>query len=501
MAEQATRPPEDKVAPEDAAEQHDDTKNGGGGSPDTLAHELRQAIRDAALEVLGPAAREATLSAAKYAVSKGPEIVTDRVMPAVSKNSGAAGLAQHMASKTGAALAGSGSGKGLFGKLLSKLGGGRGRGGGAATGWGRGRRMPVQQHVYVSVPVTDAYNGWTEYKQWPRYMHRANQVDAQVNDREARVKVTEKMWGFKRPFTAEVVTQKPDQHIKWNATEGTKHTGVINFHELGPRLTLIEVNLEHSPSGLMEKIARGARFTKRAVRADFHRFQGWIEMKSDDELAELEGWRGTIEGGQIVTSHEDAVEETQRGEEGEPQEREDEQEVAAEADEAEAPEAGEPRCAHGRCAGGAQGLTRRDGDEHRDFVKQRHVRRSGRAAHLRAAGLEPVRPAALARPQGVGPGALGGQAAAGSAGAGGSGAHAALGGEARAGAAAMARTPLRPRPRARLRLLVAGGDARHRGGAGAGRCAPATPGRGAHRSAGRGDLGARPPAQEQAAGA
>ena len=139
--------------------------------------------------------------------------------------------------------------------------------------------MPVQQHVYVSVPVTDAYNGWTEYKQWPRYMHRANQVDAQVDDREVRVKVTEKMWGFKRPFTAEVVTQRPDEQIKWNATEGTKHTGVINFHELGPRLTLIELNLDHSPSGPLEKIARGARFTKRAVRADFHRFQGWIEMK------------------------------------------------------------------------------------------------------------------------------------------------------------------------------------------------------------------------------
>jgi hypothetical protein len=91
---------------------------------------------------------------------------------------------------------------------------------------------------------------------------------------------------------------------------------VINFHELGPRLTLIEVNVDHSPSGPMEKLARGARFVKRAVRADFHRFQGWIEMKSDDELEELEGWRGTIEGGQIVRSHEEAVEEEQREQDG-----------------------------------------------------------------------------------------------------------------------------------------------------------------------------------------
>jgi uncharacterized membrane protein len=337
MAEQATRSPEDEAAPGDAGQQHDDAKHGGGGTADTLAHELRQAIREAALEVLGPAARQATISAAKYAVNKGPELVTKRVMPAVSKNGGPGGLAQQVASKAGEALSGSGSAGGIVGKLLSKLTGGRG--GGAATGWGRGRRMPIQQHIYVSVPVKYAYNGWTEYKQWPRYMHRANQVDAQVNDQEVRVKVTEKMWGFKRPFTAEVVTQRPDQHIKWNATEGTKHTGVINFHELGPRLTLIEVNLELSPSGLMEKLARGARFAKRAVRADFHRFQGWIEMKGDDELAELEGWRGTIEGGRIITSHEDAVEAKQRDEEREPQEREGEHEEEPAAGEAEGPEA------------------------------------------------------------------------------------------------------------------------------------------------------------------
>jgi uncharacterized membrane protein len=345
MAEQETRSPEEpprgaEGQQEDGAKQRGDgAKQRGNGAGETVANELRKAIQEAALEVLGPAAREATNSAAKYAVSKGPELVTKLVMPAVWKAGGPGALAEQVRSTGVGALSEMGGIPGIAGKLMSKLGGKRG--GGAASGWGRNRRMPVQQHIYVSVPVKHAYNGWTEYKQWPRYMHRANQVDAQINDREARLKVTEKMWGFKRPFTAEVVTQRPDQHIKWNATEGTKHTGVINFHELGPRLTLIEVNLDHSPSGPMEKLARGARFVKRAVRADFHRFQGWIEMKSDDELAELEGWRGTIEGGQIVTSHEDALEEERRDEEGEQQVPESASEEEPEAGEEEAPEAGE----------------------------------------------------------------------------------------------------------------------------------------------------------------
>lgn len=331
MAEQETTAPDEGASGGERQREEAASRVGDGGGA-TMAQELKQAVREAVLEVLGPAARQATTSAAKYAVTKGPGVLAKNVIPAVSKAGGPEGLAQQVLAKGGKALSGVGGVAGIAGRLLSKLG--RRGGGGMATGWGHNRRMPIQQLVYCSVPVRHAYNGWTEYKQWPRYMHRANQADAQVSDEEARVNVTEKMWGFKRPFTAEIVTQRPDQHIKWNATEGTKHTGVINFHELGPRLTLIEVNLDHAPSGPMEKLARGARFVKRAVRADFHRFQAWIEMKSDDELAELEGWRGTIEGGRIVKTHEAALEEEQR----EAQAEEREPVGAAAAAEAEAPE-------------------------------------------------------------------------------------------------------------------------------------------------------------------
>jgi uncharacterized membrane protein len=303
-------------------EEGGDETNRRRGADETLTRELKEAIREAAMEVLRPAARQATTSAAKYAVSKGPELMTKNVMPAVAKHGGPSGLAQEAISKGGEALSDAGGIGGMAGKLMSKLGG-RG-GGGDASGWGRNRRMPVQQWIWVSVSARHAYNGWTEYKHWPRYMHRANQVDPQVDDKAVRLKVTEKMWGFTRPFTAEVIEQRPDEHIRWQSTEGSKQAGVVNFHEIGPRLTLVEVNLDHSPSGLVEKFARGIRFVKRAVRADFHRFQAWIEMKSDDELDDLEGWRGTIEGGQIVKTHEDAVEEErseqdgdQRGVEGE----------------------------------------------------------------------------------------------------------------------------------------------------------------------------------------
>jgi uncharacterized membrane protein len=182
--------------------------------------------------------------------------------------------------------------------LLSKLkpgssdqdGDGEGR---AAPGQGGGgRRMPIQQSVDVAVPIKVAYNRWTLFEDWPKFMHRVDSVD-QADD--TTLSFSTKVWGITRRFEAEIVEQRPDQRIEWNATEGLAHTGVVTFHKLADRLTRIEVSLDVEPHGMLEKMGRGMRFTKRAVRADLHRFKALIEL---DEEAEG-GWRGTIEDGKV----------------------------------------------------------------------------------------------------------------------------------------------------------------------------------------------------------
>jgi uncharacterized membrane protein len=157
---------------------------------------------------------------------------------------------------------------------------------------GSGRRMPIQQSVDVAVPIKVAYNRWTLFEDWPEFMHRVDSVD-QADD--TTLSFSTKVWGITRRFEAEIVEQRPDQRIEWNATEGLAHTGVVTFHRLADRLTRIEVSLDVEPHGMLEKMGRGMRFTKRAVRADLHRFKALIEL---DEEAEG-GWRGTIEDGKV----------------------------------------------------------------------------------------------------------------------------------------------------------------------------------------------------------
>jgi uncharacterized membrane protein len=173
-------------------------------------------------------------------------------------------------------------------------GGGGDKGGG--TGVGKGRRMPVQQSIDIGVPIETVYNQWTQYEEWPKFMHRVVSVS---QEDEATVKITVKMWTRTREFTAQIETQRPDERVKWKVSEGIKHVGVVTFHELTPNLTRVLLSIDVDPGGMIEKMARGMRHVKRAARGDLHRFKAFIELAEEETGA----WRGVIEDGEVVEDH------------------------------------------------------------------------------------------------------------------------------------------------------------------------------------------------------
>jgi uncharacterized membrane protein len=221
--------------------------------------------------------------------------------------------------------------------LLPFGGGGDDGGGGGVEGVGKGRRMPVQQAVDVAVPIETAYNQWTQYEDWTEFMHRVVRVS---QDDPCTVNFQAKIWTRTRDFEAEIITQRPDERIKWQVAQGITHTGVVTFHELAPRLTRIEINMDVEPGGMIEKAARGMRHVKRAVRADLHRFKAYIEMQEQETGA----WRGVIEDGELVEDHDPSYDEEREYSDVDALDRSDDEdeeapEAAADEDEAEEEEA------------------------------------------------------------------------------------------------------------------------------------------------------------------
>jgi len=234
-------------------------------------------VRMNGLGALSPA------SMATKAVSNAGEKVSSNVKDTVSKKVDEAGGAGGIAKEAASSLLPGGGG--------SDSGGGKGM-----PGVGKGRRMPIQQAVDVAVPIETAYNQFTQFEDWPEFMHRVTRV---TQDDECTINFATKIWGKTKEFQADIETQRPDERIKWRVSQGITHAGVVTFHELAPRLTRIEVSLDVMPGSLLEKAARGMRHIKRAIRADLHRYKAFIEMQEHETGA----WRGVIEDGEIVEQH------------------------------------------------------------------------------------------------------------------------------------------------------------------------------------------------------
>jgi uncharacterized membrane protein len=167
---------------------------------------------------------------------------------------------------------------------------------------GKNRRMPIQQSVDVAVPLETAYNQFTQFEDWPQFMHRVTNVS---QDEDDTVRFTTKIWGKTKEYEAKIFNQRPDQRIMWKVSQGITHAGVVSFHELAPRLTRIELTLDVKPGSLIEKAARGMRHIKRAVRADLHRYKAFIEMQD----METGAWRGVIKDGEVVEPHDESYDE------------------------------------------------------------------------------------------------------------------------------------------------------------------------------------------------
>src|SRR3954469_8190481 len=318
-------------------ERKDGSSSQDGGSAGGVFSELKNVASDAALAVLVPVAKKAATGAAKYAVKKAPELLEDTVKPMLEDAGGVKGL-------VGQAM--SSASDGPAGGLLSKLTPGgdddeddEDGGGNAGDGTGKGRRMPVQQSVDVAAPIDVVYDQWTQFEDYPKFMHRVQRVEQRD---DSHVAFHAKVWGINRMWEAEIVEQRPDERIVFKSVNGVQLTGVVTFHDMAERLTHIELNIDVDPNGPIEKIARGTRVIKRAARAGLKRFKAFVEMHEDETGA----WRGEIQDGDVVSESDEGEEDDGRDDEymeedddrAEASQDEEEDELAPEEDDELAPE-------------------------------------------------------------------------------------------------------------------------------------------------------------------
>ena len=220
-------------------------------------------------------------------------------------------------------------------------GGGKGSGGGKAT-----KSTNIVETIDVGVPVKVAYNQWTEFGAFPSFMKKVKSVEAPD---ENKITFKAQIFLSHRTWEATILEQIPDERIVWRSKGQKGHVdGAVTFHEIGPNLTRILVVLEYYPQGLFEKTGNIWEAQGRRARAELRHFRRHVMTRTILDPEDVEGWRGTIEDGEVVESHEDAVEREQQeqdeqdqdesGDEGGEQGEDEEPEDEYESEDEEAPE-------------------------------------------------------------------------------------------------------------------------------------------------------------------
>jgi uncharacterized membrane protein len=223
-------------------------------------------------EILLPAAATAAAAAAAgFAAKKGPD-----VMKMLGSEAGEEAEEIGRKGVEGAKKEMGGGGAGMAGKAASKLLGGKSGDSGKGSG-GKTRRLPIQRWTDVAVPLEKTYRAWTQFEEFPKFMHRVLEVEPDEEDKN-KLHWREKIWFSEREWEAEITDKRQNDRIAWKSISGTQHSGVISFHRLDKNLTRVLVTVDFVPTGMIEKMASGMRFVKRAVEADLARFKAYIEF-------------------------------------------------------------------------------------------------------------------------------------------------------------------------------------------------------------------------------
>ena len=145
----------------------------------------------------------------------------------------------------------------------------------------------IEQSIDVSVPVRTAYNQWTQFEEFPRFMEGVESVK-QLDDK--RLHWSTEIAGQKRDFDAVITEQIPDERVAWRADGDVKQAGVVTFHRLDEEQTRIMLQLEFQPEGAVEKVGDALGIVERRAKGDLARFKEFIESQG----SATGGWRGEV---------------------------------------------------------------------------------------------------------------------------------------------------------------------------------------------------------------
>jgi len=145
----------------------------------------------------------------------------------------------------------------------------------------------IEESIEIGVPVSTAYNQWTQFESFPQFMDGVERVE-QKDD--TRLHWVAEIGGDKREWDAEITEQHPDHRVAWKALNQEGPNGVVTFHKLDDSHTKVMVQMEYEPEGMKESVGSAVGIDSRRVKGDLESFKEFIESRGTESGA----WRGNV---------------------------------------------------------------------------------------------------------------------------------------------------------------------------------------------------------------
>jgi uncharacterized membrane protein len=145
----------------------------------------------------------------------------------------------------------------------------------------------IEKSIEVEVPLHTAYNQWTQFEEFPKFMEGVEEV-RQLDDK--RLFWRAQIAGKATEWEAEIYEQIPDSRIAWRSTTGAPNAGAVSFQLIEPDRTRINLVIDYQPLGVIEKVGDALGVVSGRVEGDLQRFKKFVESRG----AETGAWRGEI---------------------------------------------------------------------------------------------------------------------------------------------------------------------------------------------------------------
>ena len=152
----------------------------------------------------------------------------------------------------------------------------------------------IEKSINVEVPVSAAYDQWTQFDEFPKFMEGIVAV-RQLDD--SHVRWVAEIAGERQEWDAEIVEQEPDRVIAWRSTGGLANRGRVEFLPIITG-TRVNVEMEYEPEGVKENVGAAIGLDSGRVAGDLERFKDLVESRERPTGS----WRGEIESGGVVAT-------------------------------------------------------------------------------------------------------------------------------------------------------------------------------------------------------